>query len=243
MEGGEPRANGSSDGRTNNEGPRVAVIIPAYNEEGRVREVVRAVQSARRPTEILVVSDGSKDRTVEVASGIVGVRVVDLKENVGKGGAMAAGVAATGAEIVAFVDADLGGLTGRHIDAIIDPVYYGLCEMAVGVFRGGKAWSDAAQRISPALSGQRAMKRSLFLAVPDVGNIRMGIEIALNQAAKRRRARVKRVVLRGVSNTHKEQKLGFVKGLAARTKMYKEITEAMVRTRRPKRARRRRRGF
>ncbi len=225
------------------EGPRIAVIIPAYNEEGRVRDVVRAVQEARRPTEILVVSDGSRDRTAEIAREIRGVVVVDLKENVGKGGAMAAGVAATEAEIVAFVDADLGGLTGRHIDAIIDPVYYGLCDMAVGVFRGGKAWSDAAQRISPALSGQRAMRRGLFLAVPDVANLRMGIEIAINQTAKRRRARVKRVVLRGVSNTHKEQKLGFVKGLAARTKMYKEITEAMVRPGRTRRKLRRRRRF
>ena len=230
----EPRTTRETDG------VRVAIIVPAYNEEDRLETVVQACQGSRIADEIIVVSDGSKDRTAEVASRIAGIRVVELRTNVGKGGAMAAGVHSTDAEIVVFIDADLGGLTGRHIDAIIEPVYYGLCDMAVGVFRGGKVWSDAAQRISPALSGQRAMRRALFLAVPEVTSLRMGIEIALTQTARRRRAKVKRVVLRGVSNTHKEQKLGLVKGLAARTKMYREITKAMVRTRRPKRRRRRR---
>jgi hypothetical protein len=63
----------------------------------------------------------------------------------------------------------------------------------------------------------------------------MGVEVALNQAAKRRKARVLRVVLQGVSNCHKEQKLGLVKGLQARGKMYTEIAEAMVKTRKRKR--------
>ena len=230
----EPRTTRETDG------VRVAIVVPAYNEESRVGEVVRACQGSRLADEIVVVSDGSADRTAEVAAAIPGIRVVELRTNVGKGGAMAAGVHSTDAEIVVFIDADLGGLTGRHIDTIIEPVYYGLCDMAVGVFRGGKVWSDAAQRISPALSGQRAMRRSLFLAVPDVAGLRMGIEIALTQTARRRRAKVKRVVLRGVSNTHKEQKLGLVKGLAARTKMYREITKAMVRPRKRKPRRRNR---
>lgn len=211
---------------------RVAIIIPAYNEEERVAGVVAACLECRRADEVIVVSDGSSDQTAKIAASIPGVKVVDLEKNVGKGGAMAAGVKATDAQVLAFIDADLGGLTGRHIDAIIEPVFFGLCDMAVGVFRGGKVWSDAAQRISPALSGQRAMRRELFAAAGDLKGIRMGVEVALNQTARRRRARVRRVVLRGVSNFHKEQKLGLVKGLAARTRMYREITEAMVKSRR-----------
>jgi hypothetical protein len=56
----------------------------------------------------------------------------------------------------------------------------------------------------------------------------MGIEVALNAQARRTKARILRVVLRGVSNCHKEEKLGFGKGTAARVKMYKEIAQTII---------------
>ncbi len=209
----------------------VAVIVPAYNEASRIPRVLRAILDARLPTEVIVVSDGSTDRTAEVARAIEGVNVIVLPYNMGKGGAMAAGVAASQARVVAFVDADLSGLTGAHVDRIIRPVLDGHCDMCVGIFRGGKVWSDVGHKISPFLSGQRALRRELFEAVPYMAELRMGVEIALTKAAKRRKARVRRVVLPGVSNCHKEQKMGLVKGAAARVKMYGEIAEASIRTR------------
>jgi hypothetical protein len=144
---------------------------------------------------------------------------------------MATGVSSTDTPIVAFVDADLQGLTGDHVDAIIEPVLARRCEMCVGIFRGGRVWSDMGHRISPFLSGQRALRRELFEAVPYVAELRLGIEVALNKAAKHRRDRVERVVLPGVSNVHKEQKLGLVRGVSARMRMYGEIAEASFRTR------------
>ena len=149
---------------------------------------------------------------------------------------------ATKAPIVAFVDADLGGLKGQHIDDIIRPLLGEQCDMCVGIFRGGKVWSDMAQRITPYLSGQRALKRELFEAVPFMADLRMGVEWALTNAAEKRKAKVIRVLLRGVSNCAKEQKMGIMNGLKARGIMYMEITEAMVKTRRrrhpPRRAKR-----
>lgn len=206
----------------------VAVVVPAKDEATRIGRVLQAVLEAKFPTEIVVVSDGSRDRTAEAARAFEGVKVIELPVNGGKASAMQAGVRATTAPIVLFVDADLEGLLGTHIDQIALPLLTGECEMCVGIFRGGAKWSDAAMKVSPALSGQRAMRRELFESIANVADLGMGIEVALNQAAKRRRARVLRVVLRGVSNAHKEKKLGPMKGLAARTKMYKEIAEAMV---------------
>jgi hypothetical protein len=132
-------------------------------------------------------------------------------------------------------------LTGHHIDQIIRPLLERRCDMCVGIFRGGKVWSDAAHTFTPYFSGQRALRRELFESVPFIGELRLGVEFALNDEARRRHARIVRVVLKGVSNCHKEQKLGLMKGIAARTRMYKEIGEAMVKTRRrrrPPRARR-----
>jgi hypothetical protein len=104
--------------------------------------------------------------------------------------------------------------------------------MCIGVFRGGKFWSETAQRISPYISGQRALKRELFDMIPFISEIRFGVEVTLNTYAKRNKARILRVVLQGVSNTFKESKMGLVKGVRARGKMYAEIGRALVRMRR-----------
>jgi hypothetical protein len=209
----------------------VAVIIPAKDEEQRIGNVLRAAVASRLATEVIVVSDGSTDRTAEVAAKYPGVRVVRLPVNLGKGAAMAKGVANTSAEVVAFVDADLQGLTGDHIDQIIDPVLANRCEVCIGIFRGGKFWSDTDQKFAPYSNGQRAMKRWLFEGARDLADMRFGVEYALNHQAKRVRARVLRVAIRGVSNFHKEKKMGIGKGISARYKMYQEITQAVIKTR------------
>lgn len=209
----------------------VAVIIPAKDEEQRIGSVIRAALASKLATEVIVVSDGSTDRTAEVAAKVPGVTVVRLPVNQGKGAAMAKGVQKTKADVVVFVDADLQGLTGDHIDQIVAPVLADRCEVCLGIFRGGKFWSDTAQKFAPYISGQRAMKRWIFDGAPDLSDMRFGVEYALNYQAKRVKARVLRVVIRGVSNFHKEKKLGIGKGISARYKMYQEITQAMVKTR------------
>jgi len=184
-----------------------------------------------------VVSDASSDRTALVARAYPGVKVIELPFNTGKGGAMAAGAKATDADIITFVDADLAGLRPDHIDLIIRPLLEDRCDMCIGVFRGGKFWSDTAQRISPYISGQRAIKRQLFDKMPFLSEMRMGVEVTINTYAKRNRAKVLRVVLRGVSNTYKERKLGLMKGTAARVKMWTEISRAIMRMNRKQKLR------
>jgi len=210
---------------------QVAVIIPAKDEELRIGSVLKAVLTSKLATEVIVISDGSLDRTAEVAAKFEGVKVHSLPYNMGKGAAMAFGVSKTKADVICFVDADLQNLRGDHVDQIIQPVLNDRCEVCIGVFRGGKFWSDTAQKFAPYISGQRAMKRYIFDGIPYLAELRFGAEYALNHQAKRVKARVLRVALRGVSNFHKEKKLGIVKGITARGTMYKEIGQAMLRDR------------
>jgi glycosyltransferase involved in cell wall biosynthesis len=69
---------------------KTLVIIPAYNEEESLPGVVRDLQTHCSTCDIVVVNDGSRDRTVQTAKGL-GVKVLDLPFNLGIGGAMQAG--------------------------------------------------------------------------------------------------------------------------------------------------------
>lgn len=214
---------------------KIAIIVPAFNEAERIADVLRAIKGASHIHEIIVVNDASSDNTSAEAKKVEGVHVIDLVKNVGKGGAMVAGVSATTAQIVAFVDADLAGLRAEHVDQITLPLLNDECDMCVGIFRGGKIRSNAAMAVTPWLSGQRAIRRELFEAIPYLGELRYGVEVAITNEVRKKKSRVKRVYLRGVSNCTKEEKYGIVKGVQARTKMYREIREAMVRSRKKNR--------
>jgi hyaluronan synthase len=93
--------------------PSVAVVMPAFNEEDAVAESIRSLLTVDYPDdklEVVVIDDGSTDATLSeierVAAGSPMVRVIVFPENRGKRAAMAAGIRATEAEIVAFVDSD-----------------------------------------------------------------------------------------------------------------------------------------
>jgi glycosyltransferase involved in cell wall biosynthesis len=69
---------------------KTLVIIPAYNEETSLPGVIRDLRENAPDADIIVVNDGSRDRTAQVASG-VGVAVLNLPYNLGIGGAMQTG--------------------------------------------------------------------------------------------------------------------------------------------------------
>jgi glycosyltransferase involved in cell wall biosynthesis len=88
----------------------VSVVIPAYNEARRLPATLagwHAYLSAQPfSSEVVVADDGSRDATAEVAAG-AGARVISLKPNRGKGGAVKAGVLAAAGAAIAYVDADM----------------------------------------------------------------------------------------------------------------------------------------
>lgn len=93
----------------------LAVVIPAYNEERRILATVATIgaylQERAYDAEILVVDDGSLDRTVQVVRGLLPrfpfLRVLSYKPNMGKGYAVRTGVMASSKKAVLFSDADL----------------------------------------------------------------------------------------------------------------------------------------
>lgn len=202
---------------------RVAAVVPAYNEGERLGPVLEAIQQAEFVDEIVVVNDGSTDNTGEIAAGYPAVRTLNLPHNKGKGGAMLAGASSTDADIILFLDADLIGIDGEQIDSIVKPVLDGETEMCIGIFRGGRGVTDLAQVITPYISGQRALKREEFLGIEGIENCRSGVEVAITKYYRAKNLDIGTVELEGCTHLMKEEKIGYVKGFAARLKMYYEI--------------------
>lgn len=91
---------------------RVCVLIPAYNEERHIEKICREV--LQHVTDVVVVDDGSKDRTAEIAAS-TGVRVLRHEVNKGKGAALNTGFAyarENGFNVLITMDGD-----GQHLPA------------------------------------------------------------------------------------------------------------------------------
>ncbi len=206
-----------------------AVIIPAYNEEQTIGKVIEAVKQVPFIAETVVVSDGSTDRTADIARAM-DAKVIALEQNLGKGGAMMVGVNNTDADVVLFLDADLIGLQPMHVVDLLLPVVEGRADMTVGIFDHGRLATDLAQFIAPYLSGQRAIKRELFRQISNLEVTRYGVEIAMTRFAKTAGISVAEVELRDMSHVMKEEKMGVVRGFMARLKMYWEIARCVRRS-------------
>jgi glycosyltransferase involved in cell wall biosynthesis len=205
---------------------KTAAVIPAYNEERTIGAIIEAVRQVPLICETIVVSDGSTDNTAEVARSC-GAKVIELTENMGKGGAMAVGVNHTDADIVLFLDADLIGLQPHHIVDLVLPVADGRAEMTVGIFEQGRLATDLAQFIAPYLSGQRAVKRGLLTQLSHLELTRFGVEVALTRFAKTAGISVVEVELNDMTHIMKEEKFGVFRGFLARLKMYWEIAKCV----------------
>jgi glycosyltransferase involved in cell wall biosynthesis len=126
---------------------RVA-IVPAYNEEGSIGGVIDEIRAADPEIEIVVIDDGSRDRTVETAAA-KGARVLALPFNLGIGGCVQTGYRFAydgGFDLALRVDGD-----GQHDPAqflvLAGPVLSGHADIAVGSrFIGSKGYRSSASR-------------------------------------------------------------------------------------------------
>lgn len=121
----------------------LSVIIPAYNEEKTIAEVIKKVKNVNLDNlglkkEIIVISDGSNDKTVELASSIKGVRVIDKQPNQGKGSAVRKGIIEAKGDIIIIQDADLE-YNPEEYSGIVMPILAGKAEVVYGSrFLGSK---------------------------------------------------------------------------------------------------------
>lgn len=184
---------------------KVSVIIPAYNEADVLPATLAVLRRLTEVDEIIVVDDGSRDNTAEVARR-AGVRVIRLPRNVGKGKALQAGAAAARGRVFVLLDADLGE-TAFEAAKLIAPVLRDEADVVIGAFPrsdgpSGFGLVEAVARcgvrtltglhLQSPLSGQRALTRQ---ALNKVGRFAggFGVEAALTVDAVQNGLRVMEV--------------------------------------------------
>jgi len=176
---------------------RIAAVIPARDEEERIAATISAARSVDGIDLVVVVDDGSADRTAAVARK-AGAIVAAHPSSRGKGAAMATGVktlrhAGVDNYLLVFLDADLGE-SAVHAGALIAPVVSGRAAMSIAVLPratgdvGGHGFVLALARdgikratgreMAAPLSGQRCMTPAAFVAAEPLAS-GWGVEVGL----------------------------------------------------------------
>ena len=114
---------------------RVSVVIPAFNEEKSIAHVIDTVKKVSNITEIIVVDDGSEDKTYDLASKYDDIILLKHYKNKGKGSAMKTGLKKVTNNIVLFLDADLPEINQYQVEAIIQPIIDGQADITKTKFK------------------------------------------------------------------------------------------------------------
>ena len=117
----------------------LSVIMPCYNEEATIAEIVRRVRATPYPKEIVVVDDASQDGTWEILQGLAAddIRLCRHERNQGKGAALRTALEHVQGDVVIIQDADLE-YDPRDYPSLLQPIIEGKADVVYGSrFRGG----------------------------------------------------------------------------------------------------------
>jgi glycosyltransferase involved in cell wall biosynthesis len=198
---------------------RVSVVLAAHNEAATIAEVIRGCrQHTPFLVEVLVVDDGSSDRTAQEAEG-AGARVLRLAVNQGKGAALRRGIEEAEGDTLVFLDAD-GQDDPADIPRLVEALKPGV-ELVIGsrflgsfepgaitaLNRAGTHFLNGAfnvlfrARVTDCLAGFRAARRAPLLRAP-LRARRYDIEVDLLAAVLQQGGRVVEVPVRRQPRRH-----------------------------------------
>ncbi len=203
----------------------ISVIICAFNEENTIASVIESTNSCPYIAQIVVVNDGSTDRTGQIIrhlSESIDLCYINLLPNRGKGYGMASGLEIATGEIIVFLDADIENLTKLHINKLVNPILNDTADMVLG--QPGQTFINARYNPFKVFTGQRAVKREHILPiVEDIRHTRFGVETYINLYYQSKGLRSMSLILMGLAHRTKFGKMKKVRALIELLMEAKEI--------------------
>ncbi|HME61585.1 MAG TPA: glycosyltransferase family 2 protein [Candidatus Binatia bacterium] len=224
---------------------KLSVLVPVYNEERTLEEVVRRVCAVQMAKEIILVDDGSKDRSREILDRLKDqsrrandplnqIKVFFQSENQGKGAAIKTAISHVTGDVVIVQDADLE-YDPKDYPALLEPIQDGSADVVYGTrFAGGGAhrvlffWHSLGNRTLTLLSnmltnlnlsdmevGYKVFRAEVLKSIELKSN-RFGFEPEITMKLAKKRYRFYEVPISYHGRTYEEgKKITWKDGLAA----------------------------
>ncbi len=189
---------------------KVSIVICTFNEEKTIENVVRKCSEYNPESEIIVVDDGSKDKTEEILKNLnkeISFKNICLSENKGKSNAMVVGVENAQNEVILFFDADISDIKEEHFKQLLNPIIdeNPEADMILGI--PSETLID--YRVNPfkSLTGERALlKKDIEPILENIRDIRFGVETYINLYFQAHGKRIKYTLLDGLTHPTKYDK-------------------------------------
>ena len=220
--------------------PYISIIIPAYNEEDKIKDTLESIKSIETINQIIVVDDGSSDKTTEKASQVQSekIKVFTLDKNKGKGFALNYGlkIAMENADIIGFLDGDLGS-SSSEVEKLITPIINNEADVIIAKFppakkKGGLGFVKGlakqsvldmtGEELDATLSGQRLFKKEVLQQFEEIP-FGYGVEVGMTIDILKKGYKIKEVL---VNMTHSETGRD-LKGFIHRGKQYYHIKKVL----------------
>ena len=215
----------------------VTAVVPAYNEETTVKDVIERLQEVPLRIEIVAINDGSSDGTGKVLDALREdgriQHVIHQPKNRGKGAAVRAGIDVATGHVIVIQDADLE-YDPSELPTLLDPIRMGKADAVYGTrFHGGPRrvlyfWHSIGNQLLTFLSNMltdlnltdmetcyKLVRADLLKSLPLVSN-RFGIEVELTARLARANARIWELPISYAGRTYAEgKKIDWRDGVAA----------------------------
>ncbi len=220
--------------------PYISIIIPAYNEAGKIKDTLENIKGIDEINEIIVVDDGSSDDTSKIASSVESekLKLFTLERNKGKGYALNYGlkIAMEKADIIGFLDGDLGS-SSKEVKKLIDPILNNEADVIIAKFpsakkKGGLGFVKGlakesvlemtGKELDATLSGQRLFKKEVLKRFDEIP-FGYGVEVGMTIDILKYGYTIKEVL---VNMTHSETGRD-LKGFIHRGKQYYHIKKVL----------------